>query len=151
MKPRVEFSGVLVLAPISHIALTLAAEKPSSLHSNTTRLSSIRRFSEGMTSSAYVLSSAFCINSSRKWVFLLYKSLDSLWEEGEEGRQGEDRKKKKKVHRSRARSSLSRRALTAKEGVEWSSSKPCCSRILRMSVEAPLAGTDMMEASSRRE
>jgi len=58
MKPRIEFSGVLVLAPISHIALTLSAEKPSSLHSNTTRLSSMRRFSEGMTSSA---------------------SLDSLW------------------------------------------------------------------------
>ena len=78
MKPRVEFLVVLVLPPISHIALTLSAEKPSSLHSNNMRLSSIRRFSEGMTSAAYVLSSAFCINSSKKWVFVLYRSLESL-------------------------------------------------------------------------
>jgi hypothetical protein len=93
MKPRVEFLTVLVLPPISHIALTLSAEKPSSLHSNTTRPSSIWRFSEGMTSSAYVLSSAFCINSSKKWVFLLYRSLESLYggvgKTGGEGRGAE--------------------------------------------------------------
>ena len=78
MKPRVEFLAALVLPPISHIALTLSAEKPSSLHSKTMRLSSIRRFIEGTTFTAYVLSSAFCINSGKKWVFVLYRSLESL-------------------------------------------------------------------------
>lgn len=51
MNPRVEFSCVLVLAPMSHMALTLSAEKPSSLHSNTMRFCSMVSFSEGVTSS----------------------------------------------------------------------------------------------------
>lgn len=71
MNPRGLLSRVLVLAPMSHMALTLAAEKPSSLHSNTTIRSSMRRRSVGVASPLYVLSSAFCMNSSRKWVFLL--------------------------------------------------------------------------------
>lgn len=36
MKPRGLCSRILVLAPISHMALTLAGKKPISLHSNTT-------------------------------------------------------------------------------------------------------------------
>ena len=138
MKPLV--AQVLVLPPISHIALILEAEKPSSLHSNTTRLSSIRRFSEGVTSSAYLLSSAFCINSSKKWVLLLYRSLESL-ERGcgkEEGT-----KEWTKAYLSRARSSFPR---SSGDGFEWLSSKPCCSRMLRMSSKASWAGIDMMEA-----
>ncbi|KAI9442848.1 hypothetical protein BJY52DRAFT_1317496 [Lactarius psammicola] len=136
INPRVDFSRVLVLWPISHIALTSSAEKPTSLHSNTTRLCSIWRFNEGMTSSAYALSSAFCMNSSKKWVFLLYKSLES---------------------RSRARSSLPRSLRTAGEGFEWSSSKPYCSRMMWMSLEAawvgrePSLSVDMMEANREGE
>ena len=130
INPRVELSAVLVLAPMSHMALTLSAEKPSSLHSKTTRLSPMVSFSEGMTPSAYVLSSAFCINSSKKCVFLLYRSLES---------------------RSSARSSLPRSPLTAGEGVEPASSYPCCSRMMRMSLAAAASGwaglLDMMEAN----
>ncbi len=147
MNPRVDFSRVLVLWPISHIALTLSAAKPRSLHSNTTRLSSIRRFSEGVTSSAYALSSAFCINSSKKWVFLLYKSLESLQRGCREGEGGVGIWGWEKAYRSRARSSLPRSSRTAGEGVEWSSSKPCCSRMMRMSSEAASVGIDMMEAN----
>ena len=51
------------------------------------------------------------------------------------------------AYRSRARSSMPRRPWTAGEGVDVWSSKPCFSRMLRMSVEAWSAGMDMMEAN----
>jgi len=70
MNPRGFSPRVFVLCPMSHIALTLSAEKPTSLHSNTTRRFSIRRRSVGVTLAGYALSSAFWSNSSRKWVFL---------------------------------------------------------------------------------